>query len=53
MRANHCRSFYVFTDESCDFPFYDKLGFTRVGDEAVQLPDRAAPSHLYLYQYTI
>ena len=53
MRANHCRSFYVFTDESCDFPFYDKRGFTRVGDEAVQLPDHAAPSHFYLNQYTI
>ncbi len=53
MQKSGCRDFYVFTDEYCDVAFYDRKGFLRVGEEKVDLPHRAAPSHFYLYQYRI
>lgn len=53
MKEKGCRNFYVYTDEYCDFVFYEKLGFLRVGEEEVQLPHLSAPSHFFLYQYRL
>lgn len=51
--ANNARHIFVFTDSSCNYPFYESQGFQRIGEKIYSLrPQAEYELRMFLYDST-
>ena len=55
MRAQGIPAFYLFTDTSCNYPFYEHLGLRRVGEmgQVLDANGKRGDMTFFLYEYQI
>lgn len=53
MKSQNISEFYLFTDTSCNYPFYEHLGLTRRCEkkQAININDRKGDMTFFIYDY--
>ncbi|EJE4604358.1 GNAT family N-acetyltransferase [Listeria monocytogenes] len=49
MTSENLKTFYLFTDTTCNFGFYEHQGLERLAEETLDLPELQENMHFYLY----
>lgn len=53
LRESGCSSYFLYTDSSCNYRFYDRRGMRRIGEALLPAPKGRKQLVLYLYEETI
>lgn len=53
MKSMKVNSFYLYTDDRCNYGFYDSQGFKRIGEKVISFQHFDMTLNVFLYSYTL
>lgn len=53
LQSEKVKDFYLYTDSTCNYSFYEHEGLHRIGEKTMHLPSQALDLHFFLYEYAL